>query len=182
MKTLKGFENSRYQKHDTIIRNIVLDFNQNKAARCGCTEDQAAQIPILEDVLVKAWMIQESGGGDARSLAAWEVDPVQANVPGDWDDRKLELGLKKPLIRNEGDVQTNLKAGIGLLCRKGFGKSGQPPSNRPDGTFDGWATALQRYNGRTDQRKNGKTYSQNYSDTIILRSQSTDDHVPIELP
>ncbi|MCQ8895148.1 hypothetical protein NQT62_01690 [Limnobacter humi] len=126
--------------------------------------------------------LQESGGGDARSLAAWEVDPIQVNVPGDWNDKKLELGLKKPLIRNEGDLETNLKAGIALLCRKGFGKSGQSPSNRPDATFDGWATALQRYNGRTDIRKNGKTYSQNYADTIVERSQTTERHIAIELP
>lgn len=83
MTEFKGFEKSRYQQHDALIREIILDFNSNKRARCGCTAAQVAGIPYLEPDLVKAWMIQESGGSDERSLAAWRVDPVQVNVPGD---------------------------------------------------------------------------------------------------
>jgi hypothetical protein len=72
-----------------------------------------------------------------------------------------------------------LKAGIILLSRKGFGKSGQKP--KAAGTFDGWQVALQRYNGRTDLRGNGKMYSQNYADAIWARAQDPKVAKPIEL-
>ena len=180
MTTFKGFEAARYQQHDATIREVVLDFNNNKAARIGCTAAQVLVMDTLDEDLVKSWMIQESGGGDARSRAAWKVDPVQANVPGDWDDDvKLSLGLAKPTARNEGDLKGNLKAGIILLARKGFGLSGKTP--KAAGTFDGWPTALRRYNGRRDAGDNGKPYSQNYSDAICERADDPDTARPIEL-
>lgn len=179
MTIFKGFEATRYQQHDATIRVVVLDFNSNKADRIGCSAEQAQPIPALDEDVVKAWMIQESGGSDARSLAAWKVDPVQVNVPGDWTDSKADLGLKKPKVRNEGNITDNLKAGIVLLARKGFGKSGQKP--KPAGTFDGWRIALQRYNGRTDACANGKAYSQNYADAIWARAQNPKAAKPIEL-
>ncbi len=40
-------------------------------------------------------MIQETGGADSRSQAAWKVDPLQVNVLGDWGEEKKFLGLKK---------------------------------------------------------------------------------------
>lgn len=127
-------------------------------------------------------MIQESGGSDQRSLDAWRVDPVQVNVPGDWDENKIDLGLSRPATRNEGDARTNLRAGVILLCRKGFGKSGQRPENRADGSFDGWKEALRRYNGRSDMRANGKKYSENYADQIWARFSAPATAAPIELP
>ncbi len=181
MTIFKGFEAARYQQHDALIRERVLDFNNNKAVRCDCTEEQALRITAVDEDMVKAWMIQESGGGDARSLDAWRVDPVQANVPGDWNDYKSDLGLTRPTVRNEGSAQTNLQAGIILLARKGFGKSGQPPKNRPEGSFDGWDVALQRYNGRTDAASNGRRYSDNYADAISRRAADTKTHVAIEI-
>jgi hypothetical protein len=171
MVNFPGFEKSRYQQHDSIIREVVLDFNSNKAERCGCTPEQASTIPSLDDALVKAWLIQEAGGSDERSLAAWRVDPAQVNVPGDWNDEKTDLGLSEPKTRNEGEIKTNLKAAVAYLCRKGFGKSGKRP--HPEATFDGWDKALERYNGRSKMCGNKKTYSQNYSDTIVKRSKST---------
>lgn len=179
MTIFKGFEADRYQQHDATIREAVLDFNNNKSARVGCTADQATAITTLDEDVVKSWMIQESGGGDAGSLAAWKIDPVQANVPGDWTDTKTDLGLAKPKARNEGDIKTNLKAGIVLMARKGFGKSGQAP--KPTGTFDGWQVALQRYNGRTDGCANGKMYSQNYADAIWARAQDPKVARPIQI-
>ncbi len=181
MTIFKGFEAARYQQHDSTIRELVLDFNANKAARCGCTEEQALRLTTLDEDVVKAWMIQESGGGDARSLDAWRVDPVQVNVPGDWNDYKSDLGITRPVARNEGDLSTNLKAGIILLARKGFGKSGQPPQNRASASFDGWAVALQRYNGRTDTASNGSRYSDNYSATILRRAANAATNVAIEI-
>ena len=170
MTEFAGFKSSRHQQHDAVITEVVLDFNQNKAARCGCTAEQAATIPDLSADLVKSWAIQESGGSDARSLAAWKGDPVQVNVPGDWNDYKSDVGLKEPKVRNEGDMKTNLTAGVSYLCRKGFGKSGRAP--KADATFDGWETALRRYNGRTDEAADGKTYSENYAAKIKARAES----------
>lgn len=147
----------------------------------GCTEDQAKRIPALQEDLVKAWAIQESGGSDTASLAAWRVDPLQINVPGDWNDGKSDLGLAEPTTRNEGDAKSNLKAAVAYLCRKGFGKSGQPPKNRPEGFFDGWATALERYNGRSDLSSNGRKFSENYSSKIRHRAGSPHKKTPIEI-
>lgn len=183
MSILKGYEAARYQQHDSLVRELVGDFNNNKAARCGCTVEQSAAITNLEEDLVKAWMIQESGGSDANSRAAWKTDPVQVNVPGDWSEIKESLGLTKPAHRNTGDVRTNLKAGIIFLSRKGFGKSGKEPlkKEQPGGIFDGWKKALERYNGRTDAGANGKKYSENYAEAIWNRSQDVETHVPIEI-
>jgi len=136
--TLKGFDTERYQQHDAIIKKLVAEFNSDKAKFVNSTSEQAKAIPNLTDVLVKSWAIQESGGGDVRSLAAWSKDPMQVNVPGDWSDYKTGIGLKKPLTRNEGLLEGNIRAAIIWLCRKGFGKSAQPPQNRVSGSFDGW--------------------------------------------
>lgn len=174
----KGFEDDRFQKHDDLIEELVRDFNANKEKYCGCTANQEDRIGDLSEALVKAWLIQESGG----SPEAWDVDPAQVNVPGDWNEWKEDLGLKKPTQRNEGTIRQNLEAAIKYLCRKGFGKSGQPPRNRPEGFFDGWPKAIERYNGRTDMRENGKTYSENYRDRIIDRANNPDVYTPIPLP
>ena len=75
-----------------------------------------------------------------------------------------------------------MKAGLKFLCRKGFGKSGQPAKNRAAGTFDDWKTALQRYNGRSAITENGKKYRENYADRIMDRAGNPETHAKIELP
>lgn len=181
MAQFEGFTDARYQQHDAAIREVVLDFNQNKSDQCGSTAEQAEKIPDLDYDIVKAWIIQETGGSDTRSSEAWRLDPAQVNVPGDWNEYKSDLGLTEPKVRNEGDLKTNLKAAVILLCRKGFGKSGQPPKNRPEATFDGWATALQRYNGRSDKCQTEGTYSQKYSSTIMARAGTPESKTAIQL-
>lgn len=178
----EGFEDDRYQEHDALIEQLVSEYNSDPAAFIGATEDQVADMPPLDPALVKAWLIQESGGNDERSRAAWAVDPGQVNVPGDWSDDKSSLGLTEPTARNEGDLETNIRAAIGWLARKGFGRSGQPPENRPTGTFDGWATALERYNGRGVTTDNGLPYRENYSQRIRDRASDPSQHQPISLP
>jgi hypothetical protein len=65
------------------------------------------------------------------------------------------------------------------LTRKGFGTSGQPAGNRSNATFDGWAEAFIRYNGRT--KKDGTGYSQTvYWPKINARYQNPNVYVPIE--
>ena len=124
-------------------------------------------------------MIEETGGRDARSLAAWDVDPQQVNVPGDWSDAKSSLGIKKPSKRNEGTAEQNIRAAIRFLTRKGFGVSGQPASKRPTGKFDDWQTALKRYNGRSDEMVDGKSYSETYAEHIVARAKDPGQFVAI---
>jgi len=182
LPVFRGYEEPRYQEHDALIVKYVREFNARKHAWSGATADQAEGIEQLDPALVKAQMIQETGGRDARSRAAWAVDPLQVNVPGDWNSYKAYLGLKKPRHSNEGTREKNIKAGISYLSRKGFGKAGQPAANRPDGTFDGWQTALERYNSRMDMTVDGKVYCEVYADKIESRSEDPDTHVPVQIP
>lgn len=167
--TFKGFEKARFQAHDDDIVDLVDTFNGDKSW-IGATPDQAKAIPDIPYDLVKSWIIQETGG----SPDAWAVDPAQVNVPGDWNDYKSSLGLTKPDHVNTGDLRTNLKAAIGYLARKGFGESGQPPSNRPDAFFEDWPTALQRYNGRSGG------YKERYAKRITDRANDPGTYYPIE--
>ena len=181
--TFKGFESPRYQKFDRLIEKYVADFNAHPEKWAGSTAVQAGAIPRLTAAQVKAHMIQETGGGDVRSRAAWAKDPLQCNVPGDWNPYKRYLGLREPRKRNEGSLETNLKAGIMLLARKGFGVAGQPASNRPQGAFDGWKTALQRYNGRSDKAADGMPYREAYAARILDRvRRGTASEVEISIP
>ena len=175
----RGFEDDRYQEHDALIVRCVDEFNRARADWAGATPAQGKKIPALTSALVKSHMIEETGGRDARSLAAWDVDPQQVNVPGDWSDAKSSLGLKKPSKRNEGTAEQNIRAAIRFLTRKGFGVSGQPASKRPSGTFDDWQTALKRYNGRGDEMVDGKSYSETYAEHIVARAKDPGQFVAI---
>lgn len=181
LPVFRGFEDARYQQYDALIARLVKDFNANKAKWCGGNPDQAAKIADITAALVKSHMIEESGGNGPRSKAAWAVDPLQVNVPGDWGPEKESLGLKKPTKRNEGTAEQNVRAAIMYLSRKGFGASGKPAAVRPNGFFDGWPTALTRYNGRRDRTDTDRYYSEEYSDKIVRRAANPDLFVPIEI-
>ena len=181
LPVFRGFEDERYQKHDALISELTATFNANKAAWCGGTAGQAAAIADLDPAVVKAHMIEESGGNDRKSRAAWAVDPLQVNVPGDWGGEKELVGLKKPSARNEGSVRTNVKAAIMYLSRKGFSASARPASERPKGFFDGWEKALRRYNGRRDRTDSDRYYSDEYADKILRRAKKPEVFVPIEI-
>lgn len=181
LPVFRGFEDPRYQKHDATIARLVAAFNANKAAWCGGTPAQAASIPDLPPALVKSQMIEESGGRGKASLAAWEVDPLQANVPGDWGPEKTLVGLTKPSKRNEGTAEGNIKAAIMYLSRKGFSTAARPAAERPKARFDGWHRAVQRYNGRRDRTGTDRIYSEEYADKIARRAADPDLFVPIEV-
>lgn len=177
----KGFEADRYQQHDKIIAKCVREFNRHRGAWADANRDQARTIPNFTEELVKAHMIQETGGGDRRSLAAWNGDPLQVNVPGDWGDEKQLLGLKKPKRRNEGSVEENIRTAIKYLVRKGFSKSGKPVRLLDEKKFWDWATALENYNARAVRTASGKKYCVEYADRIIRRAEEHDRHVGIEI-
>ena len=177
----RGFEDARYQQHDALIAKMTADFNANKAKWCGGNPDQITKIADLTPALVKAHMIEESGGNGPASKAAWAVDPLQVNVPGDWGREKELVGLVKPAKRNEGAAENNVRAAIMYLSRKGFGSSARPAAERPAGFFDGWPTALTRYNGRRDRTATDRYYSEEYSDKIVKRAANPEVFVPIEI-
>ena len=177
----RGFEDARYQAYDQMILKLVADYNAHKTDWIGGSPAQAAKVADLTPAQVKSHMIEESGGNDKGSKAAWAVDPLQVNVPGDWDDAKTELGLKKPAKRNEGSLETNVRAAIMFLSRKGFGVSGRAARVRPAGFFDGWKEALRRYNGRRDRTESGHYYSDAYAGKILDRAGNPDLFVPIEI-
>ena len=181
LPVFRGFEDARYQQHDELIARMVADFNANKAKWCGGNPDQAKKIANVTAAMVKSHMIEESGGNGTNSKAAWAVDPLQVNVPGDWGAEKESLGLRKPVKRNEGTVEQNVRAAIMYLSRKGFGTSGKPAATRPKGFFDGWPTALTRYNGRRDRTDTDRYYSEEYADKIVKRAANPDLFVPIEI-
>ena len=176
----RGFEDARYQRHDAIIQKLVDEFNANKAQWCGGTPAQAAKIRDLTPAIVKSHMIEESGGKGPASRAAWNADPMQVNVPGDWGAEKIKVGLSKPRRRNEGSVEGNIRAAIKYLSRKGFGASGQPASVRPAGYFDGWRVALKRYNGRRDRTDTDRYYNDEYAAKIMKRAENPGTFVPLE--
>ena len=176
-----GFEEARYQRHDALIARLVADFNADKAAWCGGTAAQARRIADLTPALVKAHMIEESGGNGPRSLAAWSVDPLQVNVPGDWGAEKELVGLSKPARRNTGTAEGNIRAAIKYLSRKGFSAAARPAAERPKGYFDGWKEALRRYNGRRDRTDTDRYYSDEYADKILRRAANPDTFVPVEI-
>ena len=177
----KGFEDARYQQHDAIIAKCVREFNRHRGAWADANRNQARTIPDITEELVKAHMIQETGGGDKRSLAAWKGDPLQVNVPGDWGAEKELLGLKKPRQRNEGGLERNVRAAIKYLVRKGFSKSGKPVRMVDEQKFYDWATALENYNARAVMTASGKKYRVEYADLIIERAENHDRHVGIEI-
>lgn len=181
LPVFRGFEDARYQQYDALIAQMVAEFNANKAKWCGGTADQAAKIADITPAMVKSHMIEESGGNGPASKAAWTVDPLQVNVPGDWGAEKEALGLKKPAKRNEGTAEQNVRAAIMYLSRKGFGSSGKAAAVRPNGFFDGWPMALTRYNGRRDRTDTDRYYSEEYSDKIVKRAANPDVFVPIEI-
>ena len=174
-----GFEDDRYQQHDALILKLVTEFNANRAAWAGATPGSKIEIPELKPALVKALMLEESGGNGPRSREAWARDPLQVNGPGDWDESKAALGLRRPKKRNEGTLENNLRAGIKYLVRKGFGTSGKPVAHRTGVYFDSWRTALKRYNGRKDRLHDGRSYRAAYADRILRRSKRPDRFVPI---
>lgn len=181
LPVFRGFEAARYQTHDALIARLTAEFNADKATACGGTTGQVARISDLSPALVKAHMIEETGGNGPRSKAAWAVDPLQVNVPGDWGEEKELVGLSKPTRRNEGTVEQNVRAAILYLSRKGFSSAARPASERPKGYFDGWREALRRYNGRRDRTETDRYYSDEYADKILRRAANPDLFVPIEI-
>lgn len=192
----KGFENERFQQHDSLITEYVHEFNSNKQKFADCRTAQAKSIPDLDPCIVKSLMIQESGGrnGD-KYRAAWKTDPARVNVLGAWNQWKQLVGLTKPTTQEAAEEDTttpeallknNLIATIKYLVRKGFARTAQPAKNHiptsVSSQFQGWQVALERYNGVPTMTENGKRYRENYAERIVKRATDKNLQHRIGLP
>ena len=141
----KGFEASRYQMHDEVIERAVREFNRHRGAWADANRNQAKTIPDITPALVKAHMIQESGGAGKSSVAAWYGDPLQVNVPGDWGEEKAQLGLCRQKWRNKGGAELNIRAAIKYLADVQQEREARAPRGRTGVLGLGYgARALQR--------------------------------------
>ena len=180
MEIFQGFTGPRHHQHNAIIRKLVREFNANKCIFVNSSLAQAAKIPDLSESLVRSWLIEISGGNDAISREAWNVDPAQVNLPIEWSVYKQSTGLKLAHKRNEGTLEQNLRAAFIWLTRKGLGDSGQPATSRQRAIFDGWEVAIQRYHTRKWATKKEKTESEYHAQHIINRVVSPTKYFPIK--
>jgi hypothetical protein len=102
----------------------AMRFNERRGLKSGDPK-------YVDPQFLKAWAMVESGG----SKSAFLSDPLQVNVPGDWNTQKLEmLGFQKGrMMTPELSVEGALK----WLEYKGSLR----------GRWSGYQTALRNYNG-----------------------------------
>ena len=117
----------------------------------------------LTPELVKAWMMEESGGTQSAFLR----DPMQVNNPGDWADLKSEMGLTKG---EEMTREVSVAAALGWLEYKGTpGRMDKFGEYTYTGSFRGDRNALKNYNGNTNiyPQDGGVQHRYVYSNTIL---------------
>jgi RHS repeat-associated protein len=117
----------------------------------------------LTPELVKAWMMEESGGTQSAFLR----DPMQVNNPGDWTDLKSEMGLSKGEAMTRG---ISIAAGLGWLEYKGTpGRMDKFGEYIYTGPYRGDRNALTNYNGNTKiyPQDGGVQHRYAYSNTIL---------------
>jgi RHS repeat-associated protein len=116
--------------NDQIFTNAANNYNRAYGLQ---PEDQGYRTPQF----VKAWAMIESGGNKEAFLS----DPLQVNVPGDWDAAKLRIaGLTGPNQTMTPEISA--AAGLEWLRYKSFLRDGQGGV-----TYLGDWGGLQRYNG-----------------------------------
>lgn len=145
---------------------IVAAVNRHNAERNLYPGDAEFMTPKL----MKSWMMEESGG----HRAAFERDPLQVNVPGDWKhtgpDKERVLGLR------QGQVMTpasSAEAALGWLAHRG--RLHRDEENK---VYRGpyWTSyeALRNYNANTkyegrDETNPSNRHDNRYADRILGR-------------
>jgi hypothetical protein len=142
---------------DDQITTAAANFNSKHGLRPG---DSLYMTPQL----AKSWIMQESGGSGDRN--AFETDPAQVNVTGDWKntgaDKAKRLGLR------EGQTMTpatSIGAGLEWLYNKGA-------IHDSTGTVTGYrdlSGTFQRYNANPAIDGNGLPHYRNYANSILNR-------------
>lgn len=118
---------------------------------------------------------------DRRFLTADELKRVKEIESFVWKHLIEPLQGAKVLPRGGATVaQTKVKP-VKRAPRVHAGASARPAADRPKGFFDGWPTALRRYNGRRDRTDTDRYYSEEYADKIVRRASNPDLFVPIEI-
>jgi RHS repeat-associated protein len=142
--------------NDALIIQSVDTYNEAHGYSSGDSG-------YLTPELVKAWMMEESGGTQSAFLR----DPMQVNNPGDWTDLKSEMGLAKGETMTRG---ISIAAGLGWLEYKGTaGKMDKFGEYVYTGTYRGDRNALTNYNGNIKiyPQDGGVQHRYVYSNTIL---------------
>lgn len=147
-----------YQDFDYIIAARTGYFNQTKNAGLlnlvteggnKIPAEAARNIPDIDVTMVKAMAMQETAMGKGDPL-----DIMRVNVPGDWN--KGLMKSKYSLFYNEVMTPSkSLYAALRVLSTKGFkfGVSYDPKTGKTTYTFQGWNSAISRYNGGGVEKK-----------------------------
>jgi hypothetical protein len=141
--------------NDGAILSVTGKYNSEN----GYRPDDARYV---SPQMMKSWMMQESGG----TRQAFETDPFQVNVPGDWvPDKANRAGLTRSQAMTP---HTSADAALKWLQYKGsvHDASGAVTSYR------GNRAALMGYNGRNDL-VGGIPFKQHYADAILNRAQDS---------
>jgi RHS repeat-associated protein len=145
--------------NDALIIQAVDVFNDAHGYSSGDSG-------YLTPELVKAWMMEESGGTQSAFLR----DPMQVNNPGDWTDLKTEMGLAKGESMTRG---ISIAAALGWLEYKGTpGRMDKFGEYIYTGSYRGDRNALTNYNGNTRiyPQDGGVQKRYVYSDQILSRT------------
>ena len=120
--------------NDDVIRKTADAYNNRNGYRPG-------DAGYISPEMMKAWQMQESGGGRPKDRAAFESDPFQVNNPGDWFPEKARiLGLAEGQAMTP---QTSAEAALKWLQYKSWvhDDSGKPV------TYKGVQQGFDSYNG-----------------------------------
>ncbi|HUP91336.1 MAG TPA: RHS repeat-associated core domain-containing protein [Solimonas sp.] len=128
--------------YDDYVIEAVETYNDQGGFSPGDKE-------YLTPDLVKAMIGTES----AFDLRAYVSDPMQVNVPRDWDAEKTKYGLKRGVVPGPA---LSILAGIGWLGYKSYIYDAEGIAVQ----FRGWSTAVGRYNGGGDPNYVEKVYTQ----------------------
>jgi RHS repeat-associated protein len=126
---------------NSIVDQVVTDYNSAHGLQIGDTE-------YLDPDTVKAMIRVESG----CNQKAYQNDPMQVNVSGDWVPEKSKLGLTKGIVPGQ---QLGIEAGVQWLTRKAYLHDAQGNAR-----FIGWDRGVARYNGGGNQNYMNQFYKQ----------------------
>lgn len=117
---------------DPTIAKVVAEYNKSNGLVPGSSE-------YLDPKTVRAMIRVESG----TNMNAYENDPMQVNVPGDWVPEKSKYGLTRGQVPG---ATLSIEAGVEWLSYKAYEYDATGTPVR----FRGWDAAVTRYNGGGD--------------------------------
>jgi hypothetical protein len=158
-KVAAGYEDPKYQANDYQIAASTAIFNQKLDYAKSIPWGESSSLPTpdanhsvgssllasLDVNVVKAMVLQESGAGTVSgATGTGKTDIMQANVSGDWNSSKENIGLTKGQTMTPA---TSVNAGINILFMKGMSSDKSEGMNWRSGSSGNWDNAVKRYNG-----------------------------------